>query len=138
MHFPAAYSNRKPKEIRGFNLHAQFYDLAIDLCRSIPNDVINSAQGAGAIFDVLYKHDPFSVVTSLFDDFSSLLATKRGVKGSFKNFESLFSASLSKYSSHAKSTSLPDIILVLMLLYKSDVFDSQRVAVLSAAASRVL
>lgn len=59
-----------------------------------------------------------------------------GVNETYKNFEFLFSASMSRYSSYAKSATVSDSILPLMLLHNSAVFNSHRVPILSAAASK--
>lgn len=129
-------SNRKPKELHDHTLHAQLYERALGLFQAIPNDKINSAQSPDAIVDALYKRDPLLVVTSLFNNFYSLLATKRGVNKTYKYFDFRFSTSVSRYSSHPKSATLPDSNIALMLLYNSVVSDSQRVPILSAAASK--
>lgn len=57
---------------------------------------------------------------------------------SYRNFDSRFRASMSKYSSHATSVSLPSSIFGLMLLHNAEASNFQRVPILSAAASRAL
>ena len=98
--------------------------------------IYSKDDGADKIVAALYKRDPLSAVSHLFNDFSSLLETKRGKNESYKNFESRFSAQMSRYNAHGKSIELPESIVALLLLNKADVGDSQRVPILSAASSK--
>lgn len=129
------FSNRIPPRLRGLTFHAQLCGRAAALYRSIPHDIIALLKGVDAIIDTLYRCNPLFILFSLYSDLSSLLATKRGTSKSFQNFEFRFCDSISKYSSHPISITLPDSILALMLLYDADVADSQRVPVSFTAAA---
>lgn len=133
---PSANANKVAKNLRGLQLKSQLFDRAADLIKDIPRDVLVSEKGADAIVADLYKRDPLSVVTDVFGDYSTLMNTRRGANESFKNFESRFSAAVSRYSAHGKSIALPDAIKAFLLLSNANVSEVQRVPVLSAAASK--
>lgn len=63
------------------------------------------------IVNVLHKKDPLSVVRTVFQDFVSVVATKRGKKESFSVFVSRFAASASKFNSHENSCELPEALM---------------------------
>lgn len=75
-----------------------------------------------------------SVVSEAFDGFNSLLNTKRGQNETLKNFETRFSAQVSKFNSFSKTTKLPQCITALMLLSNAKIEHSQRVSALAASA----
>lgn len=54
--------------------------------------------------DSVYKRDGLSAVNDLHTMFNDLVSTRRHDNGSFENFESRFSAKLSKFNSFASST----------------------------------
>lgn len=64
-------------------LHAQLYDRTFGLGRSIPDNVTPSLKCADAINNMLYSHDPLSVVSAMHFDFLLLMPTRRGLSESF-------------------------------------------------------
>lgn len=82
--------NKIPKILRGLTLRAQLYDRAVDFCCSIPKEDLLREHGVEKIAAALYKSNPLSAVLRFFDDFSSLIETKRGKIESFKNSEPRF------------------------------------------------
>lgn len=76
--------NKIPKNLRGLTLHAQLYDRAFDLRPSIPDEIPLSNAGVDAVVNNLYKREALSIVNALFEDFSTLLSTKRGNNELFK------------------------------------------------------
>lgn len=131
---PDTNSNKIPDELRGIMLQSQLFGRARDLCKKIPDDTIQSSSGAEAIVKAVHKRDPLSAVSDVFQDFITLLSTKRGQNESFKNFESRFEAQVSKFNSHSHASKLPEALTAFMLLGNSAVDSSQRVSVLAAAS----
>lgn len=86
--------NSKLPELHGLTLHAQLYDRAATLRQPIPGEIIGFIKGFDAIIDAFYKHDSQFILSSLYCDFSSFFATKRGSTETFQNFESRFCASV--------------------------------------------
>ena len=115
---PNSNSKKIPKNLRCLTLRAQLFDRAVDLCRSIPLEDLQSNDGQDKIVQALYKRDPLSAVSHLFDDFSSLLNTKRERTESFKNFEGRFAAQMARYNAHGSYIQLPSSIVALLLLAK--------------------
>lgn len=83
-----------------------------------------------AIVNALYKCNPFTAVSHVFDDFSALLNTTREGNEFFKNFETRFVAQMSRYIAHGLSVALPPNIVTLLLLANTNVGGSQRVTIL--------
>lgn len=129
-------SNKKPKKRHGLTLHAQVFNHADHLCRSIPLETRQSNDGQDAIVKASCKHDRLSAASYLFDDFSSLLETKRDQNESFKIFESRFSAQMSRYNGHGTSIVLPGGNVTLLLLANAKVGDLQRVPILSYTSAK--
>lgn len=77
-----------------------------------------------------------SAVSHLFDDFSTLLDTKRHGTELFKNFESSFAAQMARYNAHGSSIALPECIGALLLVVYANFVDSQRVLILPVASSK--
>lgn len=65
--------------------------------------MIQSETGADAIVKGIYKSDVLAVLGDVYQDFTTLLATKRHERVSIKNFESRFQASLSKINVHGET-----------------------------------
>lgn len=81
-------------------MRAQLYDRAASVCLSIPIKTLQSGKDVDSIVSSLYKRDLLSAVSHLYDDFLTLINTKHEVNESFKHFESLVSAQLSRYNAH--------------------------------------
>ena len=130
---PDSNSNKIPKELRGIILMSNLFGRAKDLCKKIPDQEIQSDTGVDAIVKAIYKRDPLSAVSTVYQDFLTVLGTKRGASESFRNFESRFTANVSKFNSHSTSFVLIEAIAAFMLLANSGVDSNQRVSVLAAA-----
>lgn len=59
---PANNSNKIPIELRGIMLKSQLFGRARDLCTSIPDEDIASAEGVNKIVQKLYTRDALTVV----------------------------------------------------------------------------
>lgn len=129
-------SNKVAKAARGIMLQSQLYGRARDLCKAIPDSTIRSDQGAEAIVQALYKRDPLAVVSDVFQDFLTLMNTKRNHTESFKNFESRFQAQVSRLNAHGSEAKLSESLVAFALLANADVDNNQRVSVLANAAPR--
>ena len=129
-------SNKVPKGARGIMLQSQLYGRARDLCKAIPDEMIRSDDGADAIVEALYRRDPLAVVSDVFQDFLSLINTKRHPNESFKNFESRFQAQVSRLNAHGSEARLSDALVAFALLANADVDNNQRVSVLANGAPR--
>ena len=102
---------------------------ARDLCNAIPEEVIRSKEGADAIVTALYKRDPLAVESDVFQDFLTLMNTKRNHSGSFKNFESRFQAQVSRLNAHGSEAKLSDSLISFALLANAEVDINQRVSI---------
>ena len=131
---PDSNSNKIPLELRGIMLQSQLYGRAKEICKKVSDSEIQSAGGARAILNAVYKRDALSTVSDVYQDFMNLLNLKRGTTESFRNFESRFEAQISKFNAHSDSSKLPASLTAFMLLANSNVDSSQRISVLAAAA----
>jgi len=116
---PDANSNKIPKDLQGIMLQSQLYGRARDLCKSIPDETIQSEDGSEAIVNKIHQRDPLAVVSDVYQDFITLLNTKRGNNESFQNFGTRFEAQVSKFSSHCDAVKLPEALTAFMLLANS-------------------
>eukprot|EP00171_Calliarthron_tuberculosum_P006240 IDg6240t1 len=114
-------------------LKSQLYGQAKDLCKSIPDATIQSKDGMTAIAQSIYKHNPLSTVSEVYNDFNLLLCTRQGSNESFRNFELRYQAQLARFNSHSESCKLPDSLTAFMLLANSAIDSSQRISVLATA-----
>lgn len=109
---------------------------AVDFSRDIDDADIASEGGVDKICKALQKKDALSVVSSLYKAFNKLLDRKSSTNESFKNFESRFSAQVSRYRSHGSSIDNPESIKALLLLLNAHVSDSKRIPILSFDSSK--
>lgn len=133
---PAANSNKIPLDLQGIILQSQLYGRAIDICKKVSDELIQSEAGALAIAKAIYKCDPLSAITDTFSKFTSVLQTSRGSNETFRNFESRFDAAVCSYNSAAPSAKLPESLVAFILIGNSDIDDNQRVSILSAVAPK--
>ena len=131
---PDSNNNKIPKELRGIMLQSQLYGRAKEICKKVPDSVIQSVEGVQAIVNAVYKRDALSTVSDVYQDFMNLLNLKRGANESFRNFESRFEAQVSKFNAHSDTSKIPASLTAFMLLANSNVDSSQRISVLAAAA----
>lgn len=131
---PDNNANRIAPNVRGIILEANLYGRAKDLCKSITAEQLGSDTGATHVMNCIYKRDSLSVMSEIFSDFSLLNKTRRHGSETFQEYEARFSAQLAKYNSHSSTTAISDAIAGMMLLVNSDVDDSQRISILSAAS----
>ena len=83
---PDSKSNKIPKGLREIMLHSHLYGRAKYLCKDIPFAKINSNEGDDLICKALHKKDALSVVSTVYTDFMQLLATKRGITETCRNY----------------------------------------------------
>lgn len=76
------------------------------------------------------------ICVPFYHNFLSLLETKYSKTESFKNFESRFSAQMSRYNAHRRSIELSVSILWLLFLNNAILGDSKRVPILSSLQHR--
>ena len=131
---PDSSSNKIGSDIRGIMLKSQFYGRAKEIVKKVPDDVIESNEGAQAIVNAVYKRDALSTVSDVYQDFMRLMNLKRGPTETFLNFESRFEAQISKFNAHSETSKIPASLTALMLLANSKVDSGQRISVLAAAA----
>jgi len=84
----------------------------------------------------VHQRDPLAVVSDVYQDFTSLLNTKRGSNETFQNFGSRFEAKVAKFNALGDGIKLPEALTAFMLLANSGVDNSQRISVLAASAPR--
>lgn len=131
---PDTSPNKIAAPLQGIVLKSQLYGQAADQCCEISKEQLRSADGVNLIVNAVYRRDFMSVISEAFDDFSTLLNTRRGQTESLKSFETRFSAAVSKFNSFSSTTKLPQCITALLLLNNAGIEHSQRVSALSAAA----
>eukprot|EP00178_Gracilaria_changii_P001339 TRINITY_DN1187_c0_g1_i12.p1 TRINITY_DN1187_c0_g1~~TRINITY_DN1187_c0_g1_i12.p1 ORF type:complete len:348 (-),score=40.05 TRINITY_DN1187_c0_g1_i12:1053-2096(-) len=127
-------SNKIPEDLQGIMLQSQLYGRARDLCKSIPQDIIESKDGVQAIVGAVYKRDALAVISDVYHDFVGLFALRRGQNESFKNFESRFQAQMSKLHAHGSEVKLSEAVLAFALLANAYVDATQRISVLANSA----
>ena len=88
------------------------------------------------ISKTLHKKDALSVVSNAYSEVLTLFSRKRGNSESYQNFESKFSAEVSKLNSHALNT-LPESFRAFMLLAYSSVDTNQHISILAATTPLV-
>jgi len=133
---PATNPNKITPALQGIMLQSQLFGRARDLVKKIDPETIQSDTGAAEIVKVVHKRDPLAVVSEVYQDFTTVLGTKRGNSESFKNFESRFDSQVSKFNAHATTTKLPDSLVAFMLLANANVENNQRISVLAAASPK--
>ena len=101
----------------------------------LTSDQLSSNEGVSLIVSKIYQRDAISVVSEVYRDFNDLVQTRRGQTESYKNFESRFSAQLSKFDSNGSSIRFPEALTALMLLSNSGVDDSQRISIISSVST---
>lgn len=88
------------------------------------------------IVNKIYQRDPLSAISNAHQELHNLLYTKRALNESFTNFESRFSAQLSKVNAIGSSISIVDSMAAFIMLSNADLDNNQRISVLSAGAPR--
>jgi len=131
---PANNSNKIPAELQGIMLQSQLFDRAQDLVKAVPEEDIESEDGADAIVKAVYKRDPLAVVKEVYGEFMGLVNTRRGEKEGFSNFESRFQAQVAKLNSHFVDTEFPEALTAFLLLGNANIDNSQRISILAACA----
>lgn len=81
-------------------LKSQLFGRARDLCTGIPDEVLNSSNGADAIKEALYQRNALTVVREVFIDFNDLISTRRSATESLKIFENRFAAQVAKFNTN--------------------------------------
>ncbi len=74
------------KDLQGIMLLSQLYGRALDVCKKIPDNVVQSVDGVKSIVQAVYKRDPLAAVSDVYQDFLEVMNAKRGSNESFKNF----------------------------------------------------
>eukprot|EP00171_Calliarthron_tuberculosum_P022021 IDg22021t1 len=131
---PDTNANKIPAKLQGIMLQSQLFGRARDLCKSIPEKLLQSEQGVDEIVNAIHKRDALAVVSEVYQDFIELLATRRGQSEKFGDFEFRFSAQVSKFNCHSDLTKLPEALTAFMLLSNSNVDANQRISVLAASS----
>ena len=91
-----ANSNKITPVLRGICLSSQLYGRAKDLCIGLSSDQLSADNGVDMILAKIHQRDPITVVSEVYRDFTDLIATRRGANESFRNFESRYTAQVSK------------------------------------------
>lgn len=74
---PHGYSSKIAPNNQGIVVPSHLYRRARDLCRSIPEDVINSKNGATAIVSAIHKRHPLTVVSTPYGELIKLVSTEK-------------------------------------------------------------
>lgn len=65
---PNSNSNKIITLNQGIVLQSHLYGRACDICKFIPESIINSKDGVDAIVNATHKRDPLSVVSTVYSD----------------------------------------------------------------------
>jgi len=131
---PSSNSSKIPKELQGIMLQSQLYGRAKDLVKIAEAEKIQSAEGVNAILKAMYKRDALAVVSDLYQDFINVLKNTRGQSESFKNFESRFEVTVSKFNSLSTVSKLLDARVSFILPANANADSGQRIPILAASA----
>lgn len=131
---PENSPNKISAAVQGIILKSQLYGQAADQCSELTKEQLKSENGVQLIINAVYRRDFMSVISEAYDGFSILINTRRNDNESLKEFETRFSAAVSKFNSFSTTTKLPQCITALLLLINASIEHSQRVSALSAAA----
>lgn len=127
--------NKIPPKLRGTMLWARLYCRAKDCAKKIPREILTSKNGAKAFVAAVHRRDPFSVVSTVYSDFAALVSSRRADNETYKAFEALFYAAVSRFRSHGDDITIPEPLLALMLLHSARMNDNQRVSILAASVT---
>lgn len=89
---------------------SQLYGCTRDLSKKIPDTTVQSADGPTATVNAVYKRDALSTVSNIYNDFTSLLTSKRGFNESFRILEARFEAHVAKFNAHSDLSKLLDCL----------------------------
>jgi len=103
---PDINPNKIATSMQGLVLKSQLYGQASDLCSGLTKEQPKSDGGVDLIMNAVYQHDALSVISEAYDGFNALLNTRRGQNESLKNFETRFSAAVTKFNSLSTTTKL--------------------------------
>lgn len=129
-------NNKVPAALQGLVLLSQLYGRAKDLAKKVSEADLSTDDGALRVAEAIHKTDALSIVTDVYERFSSVLATKRSDNESLKNFETRFDAQVSKLHSITGDKKLPDSLVSFILLNNSNIENNQRVTVLASCAPK--
>lgn len=107
---PDSNFNKIPTDLRGIILQPDLYGRYLYLWKIVSDTVIRSKSVTDAIVSAIYKSDSLTIVSETYNDFMSLLNTKRGHAQSFKRYESRFEAKASKFGAHSSQCILPEFL----------------------------
>lgn len=130
---PDCNSNKIIVVNQGIVLQPHLYGCARDICKSIPDDMINGKGGVDAIVNAVYEQDLLSVASLVDTEMIFLISTIRNVYKSFHDFEVRFCAHLPRFNALASKTAISEAMSARMLLANANVVFGQPVSILAAA-----
>lgn len=130
---PETNSNKVYHAVQSIVLKARLYGEAADLCSGISNDDSKIDNGTNLTINSVYQRGFLSVISEAYEGFHNLLYTKRNENESLKNFETCFSAAVTKFNSLSDTTKLPQCVTALMLFSNAEVEHLQRLSCSNAA-----
>lgn len=83
--------------VQVITLRYALYGPEFDICKSIPDEVIDSAEGADEIVGALLKRGTLAIVKEVQKEFMALLSLKQGENKGFENFEQMLQAQVPKF-----------------------------------------
>ena len=129
-------SNKIPQKLQGIVLLSQIYGRATNLVKKVPQEDVESEDGAMHVARAIHKRDLLSVVTDTFHRYLELMRTKQGDNETFKNFETRFDSQVSRFNASCKGSELPPALFSFLLLANSRIDTSQRISIISSALPR--
>lgn len=132
---PDKSPNKISTTVHGIVLKFQLYGQSADQCFELTKEQLKFANGVLLIVNSIYRMDFMSVIYEAYDGFSSFINTKRDTSESLMDFETRFSAAVSKFNSFSSKTEITQCITALLLLSNASIEHLQRVSALSASAT---
>lgn len=115
---------------QGIVVQSHLYGHAQNICKSIPESTINIKDGVDATVNAVHQRDPLMVVSTVYYELIRLMFTRQIANESFHDFESRFSAQMSRFNYFASYTLIYGPMSALMLLVNAKIDLSQLVSIL--------
>lgn len=93
---PDSNSNKILQQLREVVVQSLLLNGAHSFCMTITDSDIQSIDGSKVVVDAIQKREALSVVSDVYQNFMSLLSTRRGSTKTFRSSESRFDTQISK------------------------------------------
>lgn len=91
------------------------------MCAGIENDVLEAKDGANMMVDLVYKRDPLSVTSVVYQKVQKLIETLCSAGETYGNLEARFASQLSKFNAFGSSVQMSEAMAALKILGNSNI-----------------